>query len=46
MKEVLLSDQLCKRIESIYREMEECYEAVASDIDVGCEGCTDNYCVS
>ncbi len=46
MKEIPLSDQLCKRVESIYQEMEDAYDRVSEELDFGCGGCPDNCCDS
>lgn len=46
MKEVLLSESLCQRIDSVYRKMEEAYDGVARQLNFSCEGCPDNCCDS
>ncbi|MDK9706870.1 MAG: hypothetical protein OEL83_07435 [Desulforhopalus sp.] len=46
MKEVLLSEFLSKRLEEIYRKLQEEYQRVAGELDFSCDGCPDNCCDS
>ncbi len=46
MKEIVLSSQLMRRMESLYQEMEDAYDKVASTLEFTCRGCPDNCCDS
>lgn len=43
---MILSAEMIRKIEGIYREMEEAYDHVAKELDFGCSGCPDNCCDS
>jgi hypothetical protein len=46
MKEIILDDLFSNRIDHIYREMENAYNAVAAQLEFSCTGCPDNCCDS
>lgn len=46
MSEMGLSVEVIRKLEEIYREMEETYQHVAGQLDFGCQGCPDNCCDS
>ncbi len=46
MKEIVLSARLVKRMEGLYREMEEAYDKVGKQLEFSCKGCPDNCCDS
>jgi hypothetical protein len=46
MKEIVLNELLLQSLKQIYRDMEEEYNKVATQLDFSCEGCPDNCCDS
>ncbi len=46
LQEIKLNKDLSQELESIYIEMEESYQDVASQIGLSCQGCSDNCCDS
>ncbi len=46
MIELKLPPNMIKRLEDLYAEMEDAYDKVASELDFGCQGCSDNCCDS
>jgi Fe-S-cluster containining protein len=46
MKEIVLPPELSREIAEIYQAMQEDYDAVASEVTLTCQGCSDNCCDS
>lgn len=46
MKDVVVSEDLARRIQTLYEEMEASYNRVASELNFTCDGCEDNCCDS